>query len=201
MVSELILASGSRFRRSMLEAAGVYFRVIPSTVDEPTLRCQITEENSGVDPAQVALRLAQAKAISVSVVHPTAVVIGADQVLECRGQIFSKPVDHVDARNQLVQLRNTTHTLPTACVLACNGQEIWSFLARPSLTMRDVSDDYLENYLAAVGDSVTETVGGYQLEGLGAQLFAHMQGDYFSIIGLPLLPLLAELRHLGIVPT
>jgi septum formation protein len=197
---DLILASGSRFRRAMLEAAGVSLRVVPSDVDEPALRRRLGENNKSVDPADVAMHLARAKAVSVSAIHPAAVVIGADQVLELRGLIYAKPIDRADARNQLLQLRNATHTLPTACVIARDGQEIWTYLARPSLTMRDLSDAYIEHYLTSMGDIVTETVGGYQFEGLGAQLFDSIDGDYFSIIGLPLLPLLAELRHLGILP-
>jgi septum formation protein len=193
----LILASGSRFRRKMLENAGVSFSVVAADVDEPAARAQMMHEAPHMLPADVALRLAELKALDVSAQHRDVLIIGADQVLALEGQIFGKPADEPAAREQLRQLRGRTHTLPTAVVLARNGAIVWRHVSIAELDMRSFSDEFLEAYLAAAGGILTETVGGYALEGLGAQLFSRIAGDYFTIIGLPLMPLLAELRARG----
>lgn len=191
---DVILASGSRFRRRMLEDAGLAFRVVPSTVDEAVIKQALTDGNPDLDGADVAEVLARAKAEQVSAMHPEALVIGADQVLVCRGELYSKPPTLSAARAQLLALRGTQHSLPTAVVLARGGVTIWSHTDEPQLTMRSFSHAFLDDYLAAEGEAVTETVGGYALEGRGGQLFQSIDGGYFTIIGLPLLPLLAELR-------
>jgi septum formation protein len=149
----------------------------------------------------IALALAEAKAHQVSALEPDAVVIGSDQVLVCGGELFSKPMSVAAARRQLKALRGLTHALPTAVVLARAGEVLWSHIEEPELTMRDFSDAFLTAYLKEMGRSVTETVGGYKLEGLGGQLFDRIEGDYFSIIGLPLFPLLQALRGLGALQT
>jgi septum formation protein len=194
---KIILASGSRFRRQMLEAAGVVIRVQPADVDEISIRADLTDENPDIDAADVAEILARAKAIQVSKLQPEALVIGSDQVLVCGGEIFGKPGSVAEARLQLQALRGLTHALPTAVVLAQNGKVVWTHIDEPQLTMRSFSDAFLDAYLLAEGPAVMETVGGYALEGRGAQLFEMIDGSYFSIIGLQLLPLLAELRLRG----
>ena len=195
----VILGSGSRFRRQMLQAAGVVFSVVPADVDEPAARGRMAHDTPSITPDEIALRLAELKALQVSARHPQALVIGADQVLALDGTIFGKP-DRIDAaRDQLRALRGRTHTLPTAVVLAVDGRIVWRHVSVATLDMRDFSESFLDAYLSAAGDVVTETVGGYQLEGLGAQLFSRIEGDYFTVIGLPLIALLGELRARGVM--
>lgn len=196
-VAELILASGSRFRRQMLEQAGVAFSVEAAALDEPAARAEMARRKPGMLPGDVAMALAEAKALEVGMRHPEALVIGADQVLALDGTIFGKPADVAAARSQLLTLRGKTHTLPTAVALAQDGRIVWRHLGVVELKMRLFGDGFLAAYLAAAGDVVTETVGGYALDGLGVQLFERVDGDYFTVIGLPLIPLLAELRERG----
>jgi septum formation protein len=196
---EVILASGSRFRRELLERAGVRFRVRVADVDEGRLRAALLADDPDLDGSAVALALAEAKALAVSALEPDALVIGADQVLVCGGEVFSKPLSIDAARQQLCALRGLTHALPTAVVVARRTEILWSHVEEPELTMREFSEAFLDAYLAAVGDAVRETVGGYKLEGLGAQLFDTIEGDYFSIIGLPLMPVLQALRGFGVL--
>jgi septum formation protein len=199
-MAELILASGSRFRRQMLEQAGVRLRVQPPDVDETALKKQYKLENPRILPTQVAMRLAVAKATTVSALNAKALVIGSDQVLDFEGRVLSKPRTVAAARKRLLRLRCERHRLPTAVVLVRGGAIAWQHLEVPQLTMRNFSDAFLDTYLAAEGNAVTETAGGYKIEALGAQLFESIEGDYFSIIGLPLLPLLAALRQFGELP-
>jgi septum formation protein len=195
----LILASGSRFRKQMLENAGVAFDVIPAAVDEPRARQAMTEAKPDISPGEIALKLAALKALDVSVKHPTALVIGSDQVLAFDGQIFGKPNDLAAARQQLCLLAGRQHSLPTGVVLAQSGRIVWEHLGVATLTMRPLSETFLDAYVSVEGQALTETVGGYQLEGRGAQLFERIDGDYFTVIGLPLLPLLGELRRRGVL--
>lgn len=195
----LVLASGSRFRRQMLEAAGLEFTVTTAALDEVRARQAMAQEMPTITPRQVALRLAKMKAAEVSGRNPGAMVIGADQVLDFDGEIYGKPADPTAARAQLSALRGCTHALRTAVALVSDGQMLWSHVADAQLTMRDFSDGFLDAYVSSAGDIVTETVGGYALEGYGAQLFSQIDGDYFTIIGLPLLPLLGELRQRGVL--
>jgi septum formation protein len=193
----LILASGSRFRRTMLERAGVKFSVVPADVDEGRIKNALLEDDPDIEASVVAARLACEKAVQVSRLHPHALVIGSDQVLVCGGEIFSKPPDLAAARLQLIHLRGFTHALPTAVALAQGGEIVWSHIDEPQMTMRPFSEGFLDDYIAAEGQVLCDTVGAYQFEGRGAQLFEAMEGDMFSVIGLPLLPLLAELRRRG----
>jgi MAF protein len=196
---ELILASGSSTRRKLLEAAGLEFTVVRPTVDEDVVRETMMANNEFIDPADVAEVLARAKAEDVSGLYPDAIVIGADQVLACQGQIFTKP-DSVDAaRETLMALRGRTHQLHTAVTIAEGGEARWAFVDTANLTMRDFSLAFLGLYLATAGERVTDSVGAYQLEGLGIQLFERIEGDYFTILGLPLLPLLEELRKRKVI--
>lgn len=190
---ELVLASASPFRRHLLEAAGLSVTVRPADVDEPAIRSRL----GGASPANIATALASAKAEAVSGAVPRALVIGADQVLALGREILSKPRDVADARRQLRQLRGKSHHLPTGVVLALAGRVIWRHLEMPSLVMRDFSDEFLERYLAECGEGVCQMVGAYAVEGRGIQLFERIDGDIFAVMGLPLLPLLAELRARG----
>ncbi len=195
MVS-LVLASGSRARRDMLQAAGVACTVQAADVDEVAIRVRLA---AGTLPTEVATVLATAKALVVSKQRPGAMVIGSDQVLALGLEILSKPGDRIAARAQLASLRGRTHALHSAVALARDGAMVWSGVDIAELAMRDFSDAFLDSYLDAVGEDVCHSVGAYHLEGLGIQLFDRVRGDYFTILGMPLLPLLAELRRLGII--
>ncbi len=195
----LILASGSRFRREMLERAGVKFSVVPAEVDEERIKISLLDDDPDIDAAQLAEHLAVEKAMQISQINPEALVIGADQVLVCGGEVFSKPPTVAAARAQLLALRGLTHALPTAVALAQGGKIVWRHVDEPQMTMRSFTEAFLDAYLAAEGTALCDTVGAYQFEGRGAQLFEAMEGDMFSVVGLPLLPLLAELRRRGAI--
>lgn len=192
----LILASASSARRRMLEAAGLSFEVAPSLANEN--HAKATYRAGGMKPAAQAEALAELKALSVSG-QREGLVIGADQMLAISGQVLDKPRDVAEARSHLETLRGKTHELLTAVVVSRGKDIIWRHLDAPRLTMRTFSDAFLNDYLKRVGDNTLHSVGAYQLEGLGAQLFERIEGDHFSVIGLPLLPLLAFLREQGII--
>jgi septum formation protein len=192
----LVLASASPFRRRMLEAAGLAVEVAPADIDEPRVREALGEREA----PEVALALARAKAEAVSRRLPQAWVIGADQVLAIAGRLFAKPQSPAEARRQLQELRGKAHRLHSAAALAQAGEVAWSCVDTAWLHMRLFSDAFLDAYLAAAGDRVCRTVGAYEIEGSGIQLFERVEGDHFTIIGLPLLPLLAELRVRGAIP-
>lgn len=195
----LILASGSVFRRRMLEAAGVLFEVVPADIDERALEQGLRGGRVPADATAIAAALARAKAESVSRLHPNALVIGCDQVLGLEGELLSKAPDPAAARRQLARLRGKSHTLHTAVCLARRGEVVWEHMALPRLTMRAFSDAFLAAYVERMGARVCQTVGAYEIEGEGIQLFERIDGDVFSIVGLPLLPLLAELRRQGVL--
>ena len=192
--NRLVLASGSRSRRQMLEAAGLAVTIAPADLDEGAIRETLSAGDSTVEPADVAEVLARAKAETVSRAHMDAIVIGADQVLALGDDIFEKPAGLDGARRHLMRLRGRTHQLHSAVVLAQAGEIVWAHVDTASLTMRAFSPGFLDDYLSRAGSVVCESVGAYQLEGQGVQLFERIEGDYFTILGLPLLPLLAELR-------
>jgi septum formation protein len=192
----VVLASASRARRELLAAAGVAFTVEPADVDEPALRRSLGPETA---PAEVADVLARAKAEDVGKRHRDGLVIGADQVLAFGGEVLSKPGDAAGARATLTKLRGKTHELISAVAFAEDGRITFTHTATARLTMRDFSEAFLEEYLVRAGDRVGQSVGAYELEGLGVQLFERIEGDYFTILGLPLLPVLAELRTRGIL--
>lgn len=198
----LILASGSLSRRQLLQAAGLAFDVVPADVDERALEPQLTLKGDAHAIA-VARALAAAKACDVSRRYPDAIVIGADQTLNIAGEasLLHKPADLAAATRQLQSLRGRTHWLTSAVALAEAGSVVWSSEARACMTMRDFSNSFVDDYLARLGPAVATSVGCYQLEGLGVQLFEAIEGDYFTILGLPLLPLLAELRRRKVIPT
>lgn len=191
----LVLASGSAARRQMLEAAGLAFEVDKPRMDEEAAKATLRAE--GLKPRDQADMLAELKAISVSNRRGGDFVIGADQMLAVEGETLDKPKDRDEARLHLLRLRGRSHELVTAAAVARGGVVIWRHVETPRLTMRAFSDAFLEDYLDHVGVAASASVGAYQLEGRGAQLFERVEGDYFSVLGLPLLPLLAFLREHG----
>jgi septum formation protein len=193
----LVLASGSAARRNMLAAAGLHFDVVPARVDEDALKRAARAE--GAPAVETALMLAELKAQRVSAGEPQAVVIGADQLLVCEGEWFDKPADLAAAREQLRRLRGKRHMLATAVACMTAGRVLWHHVAEPRLLMRPISDTVLEDYLAAEAEHVTASVGAYRIETAGVQLFDAIEGDYFSVLGLPLLPLLGFLRQHGVL--
>jgi nucleoside triphosphate pyrophosphatase len=195
---QLVLASASPFRRRMLEAAGLSFEVAAADVDESALKRDLLR--CGSMPAAIAEALAAAKAESISARLPEALVIGADQVLALGQELFSKPASPSEAREQLLRLRGKSHQLHTAVCLADGGKAVWNHVETATLAMRPFSDAFLADYLRGAGDRVCHTVGAYEIEGPGIQLFERIEGSTFTIIGLPLLPLLAELRTRGALP-
>lgn len=193
--ARLVLASGSAARRSMLSGAGLTFEVMPADIDEAV----IAAESGFSEAADIAMLLAGEKARSVSLAAHDALVIGSDQVLALGRQKFSKAKTIEDARRTLSSLKGRTHELVSAVVLARGGDILWQHVDSAQLTMRDFSDAFLDDYLARAGDGVLGSVGCYEIEGRGVQFFEKIDGDFFTILGMPLLPLLAELRREGLV--
>jgi septum formation protein len=196
-VTELILASGSAVRAQLLRSACVAFAVVPARVDEDAVKEALLARN--VPMRGIADALAELKAVRVSNSHPGKLVLGADQVLVFENELVSKSANVSEARALLSKLRGRTHELVGAAVLAKDGAPVWRHVGSATLAMRDFSDSFLEDYLAREGEAVLDSVGCYQLERRGAQLFANIAGDYFSILGLPLLPVLAALRDQSVV--
>lgn len=195
---ELVLASASGARQAMLTAAGLGFRVDPAHIDETKLKYECRAK--GLTPAETAMRLAEAKAQAVAARHGGALVLGADQLLECEGELMHKARDMGAARETLTRLCGRSHRLISAAVLIRDGEIRWRYVGLAELTMRDFSPEFLERYLAMVGREAFTTVGAYRMEGPGVQLFNSVSGDHFTILGLPLLPLLAALRDAGVLP-
>ena len=194
-MAALVLASGSPARAALLRNAGVEFCIDAAHIDEAAIRDSVRAQ--GGDAALASAALAQEKALQVSGRHPGVLVIGADQILDCQGDWFDKPMDIKRARDDLVALRGRAHRQFCAVSVVCGGESLWRHVGVTRLTMRDFSDAFLDQYLAIVGDGVLACAGAYQLEGLGAQLFSAVEGDYFTVLGLPLLPLLGFLRQKG----
>lgn len=195
----VILASGSPTRARLLHSAGVPVRVDPAGVDEDEIKASMKAEGAPV--SDVAQALADLKASRKSAAYPGVFVIGADQMLDCDGTWFDKPPTLDQARSQLEALAGRTHYLHTAAAVARDGAVIWRHMTRSALTMRHLSPRFLADYVRREGDDLLGSVGAYRLEGRGAQLFTEIRGDYFSILGLPLLPLLEFLRTHKVLPT
>jgi septum formation protein len=195
----LILASASLTRGTLLADSGIEFRVEPAQVDEGAIKFRF--KAAGGSPADCALALAGAKAQQIAANHHQALVIGADQILVCGGEWLDKPVGLADARAQLLALRGCTHELLTAACVVRQQAVMWQTVTSVRLTMRNFSDAFLDAYLGAEGSAVLGSVGSYRLEGRGIQLFARIEGDYFAILGLPLLELLGFLRDCGALPS
>ena len=198
MTSAIILASKSAARAQVLRGVGLAFEQITAGVDEESIKAGLRAE--GAPPIKQAELLAETKALKVSRGRAE-IVLGADQMLDLEGEAFDKPVSRANTREQLLQLRGRTHVLQTALVACIEGTPVWRHMAQPRLTMRNFSDGFLDEYLGQEGDALLHTVGGYRLEGRGAQLFERIEGDFFSILGLPLLPLLSWLRDRSAIST
>ena len=194
----IILASGSVIRAQLLRNAGLTFDTVLPRIDEVAIRQSLTAE--GATPRDIADTLAEAKARRVANRHPAALVIGCDQVLAFNGQIFAKPTSPADALTQLQTLSGGTHMLLSAVVLYAMGEPVWRHVGQVRLTMRPLSDAYLQDYITRNWDSIRHSVGAYKIEEEGARLFTRIDGDYFTILGLPLLELLSYLILRGTVP-
>jgi septum formation protein len=198
VVSTLILASTSSIRQKLLADAGLDFSIAAPAVDEVALRKEL--ERAGItEPADIAQALAGAKARDVSARHPGALVIGADQVLSIGDEIMTKAADVPEARTKLQSLRGRWHTLISALATARNGDVTWRHVEYAKLHVRDFSDEWLEHYLRNAGEALTRSVGAYRLEEIGVQLFDETKGDYFAVLGLPMVALLNRLRMVGLL--
>ncbi|MCR9266045.1 MAG: Maf family protein [Alphaproteobacteria bacterium] len=196
-MTRFVLASGSQIRRQVLENAEIPFEIIKPDVDEAVIKA----ERADLTPAEMALVLGEAKSEAVSRQHPDALVLGADQTMELDGQLLDKLPDAGLARDRLKAMRGKPHHLHSGLALFRNGRKVWTWQQTSALHVRDFSDEFLESYLEKAGWALTASVGAYAYEGLGAQLFERVEGDYYAIIGLPLLPLLAVLREEGVLPS
>ena len=194
---DIILASTSKIRGKILAAAGIEFSVLDSELDEEKAKGSLTE----LSPRKISLELARLKSEKVSRQHPNAMTIGADQVLGFENRIFNKPVSRAEAESQLSMLRNATHTLYSTVSCAIAGAEVWSHCSEARLTMRDFTPVILSSKHDGSPAEFLSSVGAYKLEETGIQLFEKIEGDYFTILGLPILPLLGFLRQRGIVPS
>ena len=192
----IILASGSAIRRKLMIDAGLDFEVITKPVDEAVIKDSMLSES--VRLRDIADALAEAKSLRVSRIED-GLVIGADQIMVMDNQLFDKPKTIDDARERLKLMRGKTHYIMGAVVISENGNPVWRHMAKTKLTMRAFSDTFLEDYLEKEGELVTKSVGAYRFEGLGAQLFSHVEGDFFSILGLSLLPVMDYLRTRGAI--
>lgn len=197
-MSNIILASSSPARMSMLEKAGLDIASVPARVDEEAIRLSLEAE--GARPRDIADALAEAKAIKVSSRHPAALVIGADQTLDLGGKVIAKSTSMSSLRTQMHELRGVSHKLFSAAVVVQGGQPLWRHIGEARLHMRTFSDDWLDGYLARGGDELLGCVGGYMIEGEGVRLFDRVDGDMFTIMGLPLVPLLSWLALRGSIP-
>ncbi|WP_179209207.1 MULTISPECIES: Maf family protein [Haematobacter] len=195
----LVLASVSEIRATLLRNAGVTFETVPARIDEVTIRAALEAE--GAKPRDVADALAEFKARKVAEKRPDALVIGCDQVLECEGRIYGKPETRDAAKAQLLELRGRRHRLLSAAVVYEAAAPVWRQIGEVRLTMRTFSDDWLDGYVARNWESIRHAVGAYKLEEEGVRLFSRIEGDYFSVLGLPLVELLNYLAARKVIPS
>ncbi|HIP22229.1 MAG TPA: septum formation protein Maf [Rhodobacteraceae bacterium] len=199
MPQPLIIASQSAARRDMLQNAGLEIECQPARIDETAIKASLLAQNA--PPRDIADALAEMKARRVAGKFPDRLVLGADQILVHKGKIFDKPTSLAEAKSQLLTLRGQSHLLFSAVVVYDQGAPVWRYIGRAELTMRDFTVSFLNTYMAQMEDDLFTTVGGYKLETLGSQLFLSVKGDYFSVLGLPLLEVLEFLRGKGICQT
>ncbi|MBP2572714.1 septum formation protein [Agrobacterium tumefaciens] len=197
MKQELILASSSASRQMLMRNAGLTFSVIPADIDERALDEQL--ERDGASPEDVALELARAKALAVGALHPEALVLGCDQTMALGARVYHKPKTMVEAEAHLLSLSGNVHRLNSAAVLVRHGEVVWQTVSSAELGVRTLSAEFVSRHLKRVGEKALSSVGAYQLEGEGIQLFTSIEGDYFTILGLPLLPLLSKLRDMDVI--
>ncbi|RCL01613.1 MAG: septum formation protein [Candidatus Tokpelaia sp. JSC085] len=195
MTQKLILASLSPFRARLMRHAGLMVKVEGARIDER----YIENKSCSLSAEELALKLAEEKSREVSLRFPHAIVIGCDQILELEGEILHKPVDMEAAYRRLVTLSGKTHHLRSAVALFKNGDCLWNHVAQANMTVRPLDPQYISDYFSRVGPDILTSLGAYKIEREGIQIFEKIEGDYFSIVGLPLLPLLAELRELGAI--
>ena len=197
MQQELILASSSASRQMLMRNAGLTFSAIPADIDERALDEQL--ERDGASPEEVALELARAKALAVGALYPEALVLGCDQTMALGTRVYHKPKTMAEAEAHLLSLSGKVHRLNSAAVLVRHGEVVWQIVSSAELTVRTLSAEFVSRHLQRVGEKALSSVGAYQLEGEGIQLFTSIEGDYFTILGLPLLPLLSKLRDLDVI--
>ncbi|UXS25278.1 Maf-like protein [Agrobacterium tumefaciens] len=197
MKQELILASSSASRQMLMRNAGLTFSAIPADIDERALDEQL--ERDGASPEDVALELARAKALAVGALHPEALVLGCDQTMALGARVYHKPKTMVEAEAHLLSLSGNVHRLNSAAVLVRHGEVVWQTVSSAELGVRTLSAEFVSRHLKRVGEKALSSVGAYQLEGEGIQLFTSIEGDYFTILGLPLLPLLSKLRDMDVI--
>ncbi|CDZ72505.1 Nucleotide-binding protein implicated in inhibition of septum formation [Neorhizobium galegae bv. orientalis] len=195
MTVPLVLASSSPFRRMLMENAGLAFESRAADIDERKIEAGL----GGASPDEVALKLAKAKAVDVSRHFPGALVIGSDQTMSLGSRVYHKPKTLAEAKENLLSLSDRTHRLNSAIAFVRDNEIVWEHVAHADLTVRKLNDTFVDRYLSRVGEKVYGSVGAYQLEGEGIQLFSGIEGDYFTILGLPMLPLLEKLRELGAI--
>ncbi|MBW9072784.1 Maf-like protein [Agrobacterium deltaense] len=197
MQQELILASSSASRQMLMRNAGLTFSAIPADIDERALDEQL--ERDGANPEEVALELARAKALAVGALYPEALVLGCDQTMALGTRVYHKPKTMAEAEAHLLSLSGKVHRLNSAAVLVRHGEVVWQIVSSAELTVRTLSAEFVSRHLQRVGEKALSSVGAYQLEGEGVQLFTSIEGDYFTILGLPLLPLLSKLRDMDVI--
>ena len=196
-MTALILASASEIRQTLLTQAGIPFKAHAARIDEPAITASMVED--GGTAQDIADALAEFKARKIAAKHPASMVIGCDQVLEFRGNLLSKPVGLDDAISQLIMLRGQQHKLLSAVVVYENGEPVWRYVGQVRLLMRDLSDDYIAKYMNRNWPGISDSVGSYKLEREGSRLFSRIEGDYFTVLGLPLLELVGFLTQRGII--
>jgi septum formation protein len=197
MAARLILASNSASRKALMSGAKIAFTTEAADIDERRIETELTAQ--GATPPEIAVALAREKALEVSRRKPDAYVIGSDQVLSLAGRLLHKPVDMAEAGDHIRAMSGATHHLNCGVAIAHQGVAVWSDVSIARMTMRAISEAFLERYLAMAGDGILGSVGAYHFEGPGIQLFEKIEGDYFTILGLPMLTLLAGLRELDLI--